>query len=182
MLSVLGIATANVVCEDDPRVPMLSQFFHALAIALRPRFEFLQDTMTLADGRARILLRAEGIGILFGGDFTAFVNGSYVASLLIPTGKQVRFVFLTALGPFVKRVAVPAMLHVASEPVSTGRSGAHWVDPHSRTRVQWAAASALHARLRVRADARAPSEPPRVEPPRIDRGRLLTGLPGSRHC
>jgi hypothetical protein len=91
---------------------MLSRFVRALMVALRPRFEFLLDTMTLADGRARILLRAEGIGILFAGDFVALVNGRYVASLLVPTDRRVRFVFVTVLGPFVKRVSVPARLRV----------------------------------------------------------------------
>ncbi len=101
---------------------MLRRFVRALRVAFRPRFEFLLDTMTLADGRARILLRAEGIGLLLAGDFVAWVNGRYVASLLVPTDQRVRFVFVTALGPFVKRVSVPTMLRVGSiEPPTVAR-------------------------------------------------------------
>ncbi len=128
---------------------MPSQFLRALAVAFRPRFEFLQDTMSLADGRARVLLRAQGVGILFAGDFVAFVNGAYVASLLIPTGRRVRFVFVTALGPFVKQISVPAMLRVGS----TGLAGDS-ADDWSGTRVQWRAAAPRAQLERLRARTR----------------------------
>jgi hypothetical protein len=154
---------------------MFSRFLRALAVAFRPRFELLQDTMTLADGRARILLRAEGIGILFAGDFVAVVNGRYAATLLIPTGRRVRFVFVTALGPFVKRVSVAAALHVARGAAASGGERA-WLDRWSGTRVQWRAAApqALLERLRVRTRGL------HGELDVVDRARLMAGAPPDR--
>lgn len=147
---------------------MLRRFLRALAVAFRPRFEFLQDTMTLADGRARILLRAEGIGILFTSDFVALVNGRYVASLLVPTGRRMRFVFVTVLGPFVKRVSVPAMVHVGGSVVSPS-GDQHWLDRWSGTRVQWRAAAPQAALQRLRVRTREQHAPP------LD--RALDGMP-----